>query len=128
MHKTNTNPCRENQEIRKYVAELVLKVSEGKLYVREALEKFPCDIKDDSVRCAWHALVHYEADDELKKNDIEYAEEQNNFLEEIAHTLQKGEPLPENILREYNDYYGIIVNAKTNSFLSKIKSIFRFIA
>lgn len=127
MFKAVENSCPKEREVRKYVAELILKVLKKELYSREALEKFPRDIKDDSLRCAWHALIHYEADEDFKKEDPEYADTQNNCLKELALTLQNGEPLPGNILKEYNNFYGIVINPETKSLLSKIKSIFRFI-
>ena len=115
------------QAERQYVAELMLKVLEGEYSVREALEKFPRNIKDISVQCAWHALIHYEADEELRQKDSEYAEEQDYYLNSILLILQKGESLPENILQEYNKYYGTVVYTETQNIFSKLKSIFRFI-
>jgi len=112
---------------RKQVAELIFKVLDQKLCVREALEKFPCEIIDDSLQCAWHALVYFEADEDFRKRDIEYAEEQDNYLKTMAFILQTGESLPKNIIEEYNKYYEPVIKSETKNFLSKIKSIFRFI-
>lgn len=117
----------KEQDERKHVAELIFKVLQGKLCVREALEKFPFEMKDASLQCAWHALIHFEADEDFREKDIEYAEEQNNYLEIMAYMLQKGESLPQNMIEEYNKYYEPVIKSETKNFLSKIKSIFRFI-
>lgn len=115
------------QDERKLVSELILNVLERKLCSREALEKFPRNFKDSSLQSAWHALIHYEADEDIREKDTEYAQEQDNYLKTIAFILQKGEPLPENTLQEYNKYYGNVVNSESKNILSKIKSIFRYI-
>ena len=115
------------QDEKKYVAELIFKVLAGKICVREALEQFPCEIEDNSLQCAWHALVHFEADEDFRKKDIEYAQEQDNYLESLAIMLQNGESLPKNVIEEYNKYYDPVIKSETKTILSKIKSVFRFI-
>lgn len=115
------------EEEKKLIAELIFKVLDRKTSVREALEKFPCNIKDNSIQVAWHALMHFEADDDIRKQDIEYAQEQDNFLKETALLLQKNESLPENILEEYNKYHDPVIKSESKGILNKIKSIFRFI-
>jgi len=72
--------------------------------VREALKLFP-DSRDKNIECAYHALVHFEADEDLRYQDIEYREAQNDYLEEIAQTLSAGKELPRNIIADYEDYY-----------------------
>ena len=72
--------------------------------VREALKLFP-DTTDKNIECAYHALVHFEADEDLRYKDIEYREEQNDYLEFIAETLTAGKELPRNIIADYEDYY-----------------------
>ena len=115
------------QDEKKFVAELVFKVLSGEICVREALEKFPSQPDDDSLQCAWHALIHFEADEDFRKKDIEYAQEQDNYMKSLALSLQKGDFLPKNIIEEYNKYYDPVIKSETKSLLSKIKSIFRFI-
>jgi len=115
------------QDEKKYVAELIFKVLAGKICVREALEQFPCEIEDNSLQCAWHALVHFEADEDFRKKDIEYAQEQDNYLESLAIMLQNGESLPKNVIEEYNKYYDPVIKSETKTILNKIKSVFRFI-
>ncbi len=99
---------------RKLVAELILKVLTHKLLVRQALLKFPEDSKDPSIQAAWHALCHLESDEEIRRRDKNYAEEQDDFLEMIAFTFQKGEELPANITNVYESYHkeALIPHAK----------------
>ena len=122
-----TSSLQGNNE-KKQVAELIFKVLAGELCVREALEQFPCQINDDSLQCAWHALVHFEADEDFRKKDIEYAQEQDNYLQSLAFMLQNCEPLPKNVIEEYNKYHDPAIKSETKNFLSKIKSVFRFIS
>lgn len=119
--------CSKYQDEKKLVAELIFKVLSGEYCVREALEKFPCKMEDNSLQCAWHALIHFEADEDFRKNDAEYAEEQNKYLESIASMLETGESLPENIIQEYNKYYDKVIKSGTKTFVDKVKSVFRFI-
>lgn len=109
------------------VAELIFKVLDGEICVREALEKFPCTPEDDSLQCAWHALIHLEADEDFRKRDAEYAKEQDDYLKNMALAMQKGESLPKNIIAEYNKYYDPVIKSETSTILNKIKSVFRFI-
>lgn len=90
---------------RKAVSQILFDVLTGKILTREALLKFPADIKDPSIEASWHALCHLEADEDIRRRDIEYANEQNDFIEMIAFTLQKGEELPENIINSYKKYH-----------------------
>jgi len=93
---------------RKFVSELIFQVLTERKTVREALSQYPsfeCE-SDRSLEAAWHAIVHFEADEDIRAKDIEYAEAQNEYLEFIAFTLQKGNELPQNIIDEYRDYYG----------------------
>ena len=122
--KTSSLQIQNEKEL---VAKLILQVLNGEICVREALEKFPCQFEDDSLQCAWHALIHLEADEDFRKKDIEYAQEQDNYLENMVLMLQKGESLPKNTITEYNKYYDPVIKSETKTILSKIKSIFRFI-
>lgn len=89
---------------RKFVGRLVYSVLTEIRCVRDALKLFP-DTMDKNIECAYHALVHYEADEDLRYHDIEYREAQNDYLEEIAQTLSAGKELPRNIIADYEDYY-----------------------
>jgi hypothetical protein len=124
--KTKKNQNISTEEARKQVAELIFKVLTESLCVREAIKLFPAEIYDPSIISAWHALVHYEADKDFKKNDPEYAEEQENFLEMIAFTLQKGNPLPQNILESYQKYYDEALIPRKKGIISWLKSLLKF--
>ncbi len=49
--------------------------------------------------------MHLEADEDIRKRDNIYREEQDEFILNIAQILQKGEDIPLNIINEYNDFY-----------------------
>lgn len=88
-----------------YVGQLLKAVRLGDLCVREAMIRYPRDTKDDSLLAAYHALIHYEADEDLRLRDPLYKEEQDDYLEFIYQTLEKGESLPVNIINNYKDFY-----------------------
>ena len=79
-----------NPEERKKVAQLIRDVLIGKVCVREAINKFPHNNEDESIQASYHALVHYEADEDLRKRDLLYKEEQDSYLMMIAEILDSG--------------------------------------
>ena len=112
---------------RKLVGELVRQVLISRLCVREAIIQFPHDTEDKSIHAAYHALVHYEADEDLRSRDPVYREEQDDYLEYIAETLINGDDLSGNIIENYEKYYSsanILHEKNTKGFF---KSFFRFI-
>ncbi len=92
-------------EDRVSVSKLIRYVLISRMCVREAILNFPRDTEDTSIHAAYHALVHYEADEDLRKRDELYREEQDDYLEFISQTLERGENLPENIINNYEKYY-----------------------
>ena len=52
-----------------------------------------------------HALIHYEADEDLRNRDRLYKEEQDDYIEFLSYILDKGEDLPKNIIENYKKYY-----------------------
>lgn len=114
-------------EERRLTAELIRKVLVGYICVREALLNFPPDSEDESVQAAFHALVHLEADEDLRKKDIAYKEVQDDYLEMISEILEAGEELPDNIIRNYKKYYKEpnIPHAKNAS--GSIRSFLRYL-
>lgn len=86
-------------------AELVKKAQLGYITVRQALLSFPPDTEDKSVQAAFHALIHLEADEDIRARDILYKEEQDDYIELIWQTLESGADLPDNIIRNYEKYY-----------------------
>jgi hypothetical protein len=103
------------------VASLVRFVLIGDLCSREAVNQFPPDTGDESIEAAYHALVHYEADEDLRKRDSLYKQEQDDYLMMIADTLESGENLPQNIIESYKKFYKStsIPHAKNRSGLLK---------
>ena len=93
-------------ETRRKTAKLIIDVVLNKITVLNALKNFPKDSDDPSVLTCFHILVHYEADEELRKKDPLYKETQDEFMVETAETLIKGDPLPVNVISEYKNYYG----------------------
>ena len=114
------------EEQRKQVSDIIFKVLTEKLCVREATKLFPKESEDPSVKAVWHALIHFEADEDLRKTDIEYASEQNDYLELAGFILKDGNPLPLNIIKSYNNYYDEAMLPRNDGFLSTLKSLFRF--
>lgn len=99
---------KENIDYKPYrieVSKLIMYVLTDRILTRKALLGFPPDVKDPSIQAAWHALCHRESDEELRAKDHLYAEEQDNYLEMIAFTLQNGDELPKNIINSYKKYH-----------------------
>ena len=113
--------------IRKSVAQLIFGVITNKLSVREVLVHFPKDCEDRTVIASWHALCHLEADEELRAKDIEYKEEQDEYIEFIANTLQEGNELPDNIINSYLPYYTEALTPCTNTLKGVIHKFKKFL-
>lgn len=118
---------KEYREDRKKVARLIYMVLAETLHVKNAILKFPKDINDASIKAAYHALVHLEADEDFRKHDLEYKDEQDDYLEFIAQTMQDGNPLPKNIIKSYDKYYRDVQTPHSNSMKGLIKSLCRFL-
>lgn len=114
-------------ENRMLVSELIRKVLIGILTVREAISMFPFDTDDKSIEAAYHALVHYEADEDLRRRDVLYKEEQDEYLELIFQTLAEGESLPDNIIRNYEQFYPKANIPHKHDAMGSIKSFLRFL-
>ena len=65
---------------RKTVANLLRSVRLGNCSVREAMLLYPKDTTDESLVAAYHALIHYEADEDLRRRDPLYKEEQDGYI------------------------------------------------
>lgn len=115
------------EEERKNVSRLIYMVLADVLHVREAILKFPKDINDASIKTAYHALIHLEADEEYRRTDLDYKDEQDDYLEFIAQTLQDGNNLPKNIIKSYDKYYKNIDTPRSESMEGLIKSLCRFL-
>lgn len=117
----------DNSSERVFVSRLIIRVLTGSLCVRDALLRFPANSNDSSIETAWHALSHYEADEDIRKSDKLYKEEQDNYLEFIAETLKNNKELPENIIDEYKNYYRDIPISDTRTVRGFFKKIMRFL-
>lgn len=115
------------QRERKDVSRLIYLVLADTLGVREAILKFPKDINDASIKAAYHALVHREADEDLRREDLDYRDEQDDYLEFLAQILQDGKPLPKNVIKSYNKYYKDANIPHSESMKGLIKSLCKFL-
>ncbi len=116
----------ENLNDRKFVGRLIYAVLTQRKTVREAISLFP-ETKDKNIECAYHALVHYEADEDLRYKDFEYREEQDDYLEFIAQTLVEGKDLPKNIIADYEEFYHGTARPWTSGLKGFVKEFLRFI-
>ena len=113
-------------ENRKFVGRLIISVLTEQKNVREAIKLFP-ETNDPSIECAYHALVHYAADEDMRYLDIEYRDAQDDYLDSMAQTLIAGKELPRNIINEYKPYYNGIASIWKNGIKGFIKEFKRFI-
>lgn len=87
------------------VSELIVNVLLNKISVKNALLKFPKENNDISLKIVWHALMHFEADEDFSNSDIEFKEIQIDFLETLSDILKTGKELPQNLLAEYEEFH-----------------------
>lgn len=86
------------------IAQLIENVVLKKQTVAEALKFFPDDRNDIDIKCAFDALIYYEADEEIRKKDADYATAQDEYLIETASLLKENKKLPKNIVENYLKY------------------------
>lgn len=115
------------KEARVFVSDLIRKVLVGELTVKNALPLFPSGLKDKSIEAAFHALLHYEADEDLRQRDLLYREEQDDYLTLVFQTLEQGEALPANIIRNYEKYYKSADIPMPNDFKSNLIRFWRYL-
>ena len=101
----NSNIDAQYIKDRKKVSSLILNVLTQKMSVLDALKDYPRNLADPTLNAAFHALVHFEADEDLRNSDVLYRDEQDAYLEDIANILSDGSALPYNIIEEYNTYH-----------------------
>lgn len=112
---------------RAFVSQLLLAVLCEKISVKDALLKFPKDVEDASIVATWHALSHYEADEDLRKADASYKAAQDDYLEFIAFSLRDNKDLPINVVNAYNSYYKDMPIADNETLKGKMHKFFRFL-
>ena len=113
------------QSDRLKVANLLRLVRIGQISTRQAVMAYPRDVEDESLVAAYHALIHYEADEDIRLQDSMYKEEQDDYLEFIASVLEKGEDLPQNIIENYKNYYTEAPILHKKGFKGFLKSFWR---
>lgn len=114
-------------ENRKRVAALIRQVLISRVCVREAILNFPRDTNDKSIDAAYHALVHYEADEDFRRRDEIYKDEQDDYLEFISQVLERGKDLPDNIINNYEKYYSCANIPHENNTKGFLKSFLRYL-
>lgn len=124
MHNSK---CVDYSNIRKKVSKLFFAVLTKKLIVREALLHFPKECEDSTIIASWHALCHLESDEELRLRDAMYKQEQDEYIEFIAHILEQGEALPENIISAYKPYYTDALIPQKNNFKGILQQLKKFL-
>jgi len=126
---SNNNDIKE-YKLKLLVSDLITDVLLNKISVQEALSLFPHDCDDINIKCAFDALVHREADEDLRKKEQDYALVQDEFLEDIATTLKNNQPLAQNIISQYLNYHkdNIIGIYKTDwkTIFKKLKRMINF--
>ena len=116
------------QNLRVFVSRLIKQVLVGKITVSAALKAFPNNYAvDDTLDCAFHALVHYEADEDLRRRDLLYREEQDEYLHYLSEVLERGEDVAVNIIGEYKKYYQEAPIYKDVNDKYKFSKLFKFI-
>ncbi len=117
----------ETEKQRQLVGNIIIAVLTERIPVRKALLLFPKGFTDPSIHAAWHALCHYEADEDIKVQDIEFNNQQVELLELIAFTFKDGNPLAQNIIDAYKPYYQDDPVSYENGIKGIIKKLFRFL-
>ncbi len=115
-------------KLRVFVSRLIKQVLVGKITVSAALKAFPNNYAvDESLDTAFHALVHFEADEDLRKRDALYREEQDEYLQYLAEVLERGDDIAVNIIGEYKKYYSEAPIYKDVNDKYKFSKLFKFI-
>ena len=111
-------------------SDLIFDVLTGKKTVQEALSQLPQNKTDINIKCAFDALMHREADEDLRAKIRGYAEVQDDFLADIAEILKQNRILPKNIIEQYNKFHKDNLIADTEdgikNVLKKIKRMINF--
>ncbi|MBS4760172.1 MAG: hypothetical protein KHX03_05700 [Clostridium sp.] len=98
-----------------------------RISVKRGLLLFPKGCQDPSIHAAWHALCHYEADEDIRAKDLEYNNQQIELLEMIAFAFKDGSPLPQNIIESYKPYYEEDPISYEDGLKGLIKRLLRFV-
>lgn len=115
------------KKARENTGKVLYMVIEGSISPFEATKYFPKNIDDISLKIAWHALLHYDADEDIRNSDSDYAQEQILYIETLARILSEGNSLPQNMLNDYEEIYKATILPKEYNWLGKLKAFFRFL-
>ena len=123
---------------RLFVASLIEDVLSEKISVLDALSKFPKDKNDINIKCAFDALMHREADEDLRRKIRDYAITQDEFLEDLAYILKENQKLPycqcekyacqklpKNIVDEYLKYHNEDLVGENLTFIKSVLKNFK---
>ena len=110
------------------VANLIIDVLLNRKTVEQALVAFPKDKNDIDIKCAFDALMHREADEDLRNKDADYALVQDEYLMGLSEILKNDEILPRNIIQEYLKFHhGDLISPVTKTLKQKIQKLKRMI-
>lgn len=112
-------------QAKKNLSGLIFDILTEKINVQDSIKFFPQDIEDESVECALHAILHFEADEDFRKYEPDYYEEQKDYLAYIAELFSRGEDLPANIIAEYKNYYEAAPSTGKKGIINMLKNLFR---
>jgi len=112
---------------RQLTARLISLVLTGRLTVRQALQSFPMNTTDKSILTAYHALIHYEADEDLRSRDAMYKDEQDEYLQLLAEILSQNRTLPQNIINSYKEYDSTVALPKDKKVRYLIAKLIKFL-
>ena len=116
-------------ENRLLVSNLIRDVVLDKISVHQALLLFPKDNNDINIKCVFDALVHREADEDLRDKIDGYKEIQDEFLLNLADILEDNQSLPKNIIEEYLKFHqDNLIPDKTENFKNVLKKLKRNIS
>ena len=115
----------DKKKDRIYAGKLLKMVRLGDLSVRQAMLSYPKDTEDESLIAAYHALIHYEADEDIRAKDDLFRQEQDDYLEFLYFTLEKGEDLPLNIINNYKNFYEKAPILHENNIVGFFKSFWK---
>lgn len=110
------------------VANLIEEVLLEKKTVSMALSEFPKDLQDINVKCAFDALLHREADEDLRAKIKDYSQAQDDYLLEIAKILRENKTLPQNVIQRYLKFHkDDVISHDDGSFKSALEKVKRMI-
>lgn len=112
---------------RQTVGNIIIAVLTERISVKKGLLLFPKGFEDPSIYAAWHALCHWEADEDLKAKDTEYNNQQVELLELIAFEFKDGNPLPQNIIDSYKPFYKDDPISYEDGLKGLVKKLLRFV-